>query len=73
LDTTGINFVSSKGVTLRPSAVSDEIETAKAGIRLRYPEADQREVFRAAASRVSRELMIRAHGWDQLELHVVTG
>ena len=40
-------------------------ETAKAGIRLRYPEADEREVFlRAVASRVSRELMIQAYGWD---------
>jgi len=40
-------------------------ETVKAGIRLRYPEADEREVFlRAVASRVSRELMIRAYGWD---------
>lgn len=40
-------------------------ETAKAGIRLRYPEVDEREVFlRAVASRVSRELMIQAYGWD---------
>ena len=40
-------------------------ETVKAGIRLRYTEADEREVFlRAVASRVSRELMIRAYGWD---------
>jgi hypothetical protein len=40
-------------------------ETVKAGIRIRYPEADEREVFlRAVANRVSRELMIRAYGWD---------
>jgi hypothetical protein len=40
-------------------------ETVKAGIRLRYPEADEREAFlRAVASRVPRELMIRAYGWD---------
>lgn len=40
-------------------------ETVKAGIRLRYPEADERQVFlRAVASRVPRELMIRAYGWD---------
>jgi len=40
-------------------------ETVKAGIRLRHPDADQREVFlRAVASRVPRELMIRAYGWD---------
>jgi len=38
-------------------------DTVKAGIRLRYPEGDEREVFlRAVASRVSRELMIRAYG-----------
>jgi hypothetical protein len=40
-------------------------ETVKANIRLRYPQADEREVFlRAVASRVSRELMMRAYGWD---------
>jgi len=40
-------------------------EMVKAGIRLRYPAADEREVFlRAVASRVSRELMILAYGWD---------
>ncbi len=40
-------------------------ETVKAGIRLRYPAADERQVFlRAVASRVPRELMIRAYGWD---------
>jgi hypothetical protein len=40
-------------------------ETVKAGIRLRYRESDEREVFlRAVASRVPRELMIRAYGWD---------
>jgi len=40
-------------------------ETVKAGIRLRYPEADEPQVFlRAVASRVPRELMIRAYGWD---------
>jgi hypothetical protein len=41
-------------------------ETVKAGIRLRYPDADERDVFlRAVASRVSRELMIRAYGWGR--------
>jgi hypothetical protein len=40
-------------------------ETAKAGIRLRYPQADESEVFlRAVASRIPRELMIGAYGWD---------
>lgn len=44
-------------------------ELVKAGMRLRYPEADEREVFlRAVASRVPRELMIKAYGWDP-ELH----
>jgi len=43
-------------------------ETVKAGIRLRYPEADEREVFlRAVAGRVPRELMIRAYNWDPAE------
>lgn len=43
-------------------------ETTKSGIRLRYPQADEREVFlRAVATRISRELMIRAYGWDPLE------
>jgi hypothetical protein len=36
------------------------LETVKAGIRLRYPGAGQR----AVASRVPREFMIRAYGWD---------
>ena len=40
-------------------------ETVKAGVRLRYPEAGEREVFlRAVATRLPRELMIRAYGWD---------
>ena len=40
-------------------------ETVKAGIGLRYPEADERQVFlRAVSSRVPRELMIQAYGWD---------
>jgi hypothetical protein len=40
-------------------------EMVKAGMRLRYPAADEQEVFlRAVASRVPRELMIRAYGWD---------
>jgi hypothetical protein len=40
-------------------------EMVKTGIRLRYPEAGEREVFlRSVASRVPRELMIRAYGWD---------
>ncbi|MBM3738541.1 MAG: hypothetical protein FJW39_22405 [Acidobacteria bacterium] len=43
-------------------------EAVKTGIRLRYPEADEREVFlRAVATRIPRELMIRAYGWDPAE------
>ena len=44
-------------------------EATKAGVRLRYPRADEHEVFlRAVAMRLPRELMIRAYGWDP-ELH----
>jgi hypothetical protein len=41
------------------------IQFSEAGVRMAYPEADEREVFlRAAARRLSRDLMIRAYGWD---------
>jgi hypothetical protein len=41
------------------------IRMSEAGVRARYPEASDREVFlRAAALRVPRDLMIRAYGWD---------
>ena len=44
------------------------IQMSEAGVRLRHPEAGDREVFlRAAALRLSRELMIRAYGWDPEE------
>ena len=40
-------------------------ETVRAGVRLRHPEADERQVFLcAAACRLPREWMIRAYGWD---------
>jgi len=40
-------------------------ETVKAGLRLRYPAASEREIFlRAAATSIPRQLMIRAYGWD---------
>ncbi len=43
-------------------------ELVKSGIRLRHPDADEREVFlRAVSTRLSRELMIRAYGWDPLQ------
>lgn len=35
------------------------------GVRLAHPDADDREVFlRTAARHLSRDLMIRAYGWD---------
>jgi hypothetical protein len=38
---------------------------AEAGVRARYPEASEREIFlRTAALRLPRDLMIRAYGWD---------
>ena len=41
---------------------------AKAGVRMQYPDADEREVFlRATARRLDRETMIRVYGWDPLE------
>jgi hypothetical protein len=37
----------------------------EAGVRLQYPEASEREIFlRTAARHLSRDLMIRAYGWD---------
>ena len=43
-------------------------EFVKSGIRTRHPAADEREVFlRAVATRLPRELMIRAYGWDPLQ------
>lgn len=41
------------------------LQACETGVRLAYPEAGDREVFlRAAARRLSPELMIRAYGWD---------
>jgi hypothetical protein len=40
-------------------------EMAESGVRARYREASEREIFlRAAALRLPRDLMIRAYGWD---------
>ena len=37
----------------------------EAGVRLQYPDISEREVFlRTAARHLSRDLMIRAYGWD---------
>jgi len=44
------------------------IRFAESGVRARYPEASEREIFlRAAALRLPRELMIRAYGWDSAQ------
>jgi hypothetical protein len=41
---------------------------AAAGVRSRYPAADEREVFlRVAAQSLSRDEMIRAYHWDPQE------
>jgi hypothetical protein len=41
------------------------IRMSESGVRARYPDASEREVFlRAAALRLPRELMLRAYGWD---------
>ncbi|MGD0298917.1 MAG: hypothetical protein ABSE86_17560 [Bryobacteraceae bacterium] len=41
------------------------IQFSEAGVRMAYPDADEREVFlRTAARRLPRDLMIRAYGWD---------
>ena len=41
------------------------LQIYEAGVRLQYPEAGEREVFlRTAARHLSRDLMIRAYGWD---------
>jgi hypothetical protein len=43
------------------------LRMAEAGVRMAYPDADDREVFlRTAARHLSRDLMIRAYGWDPL-------
>jgi len=45
------------------------MQISEAGVRLAHPEADDREGFlRTAARRLSRDLMIRAYGWDP-QLH----
>jgi hypothetical protein len=50
-------------------AFSDFIfHLSETGVRMQYPQASEREVFlRAAARHLSRDLMIRAYGWDPEE------
>jgi hypothetical protein len=41
------------------------LQISEMGVRSRYPQAGDREVFlRVAALHLSRDLMIRAYGWD---------
>jgi len=41
------------------------VRAAESGVRARYPEASEREIFlRSAALRLPRALMIRVYGWD---------
>jgi hypothetical protein len=45
------------------------LQMYEAGVRLQYPEADDREIFLWVAARhLDRDLMIRAYGWDP-DLH----
>ena len=49
------------------------LRMSEAGVRLAHPDADDREVFlRTAARHLSRDLMIRAYGWDP-QLHENSG
>ena len=50
-------------------ALSDGLaKQVELGIRHRYPNADEREIFlRSASTRIPRELMIKAYGWDPAE------
>jgi len=63
-----LNLLRSKTAGERMMMAFDLSEFAnrmsEAGVRARYPEASEREVFlRAAALRLPRDLMIRAYGW----------
>jgi hypothetical protein len=41
------------------------LQMAESGVRQRYPDASEREIFlRSAALRLPRDLMIRAYGWN---------
>jgi hypothetical protein len=41
------------------------LRVAESGVRERYPNASEREIFlRSAALRLPRDLMIQAYGWD---------
>jgi len=48
-------------------------QMVEAGVRLAYPDADEREVYlRVAARRLGRDLTIQIFGWDpDLNDHVV--
>ncbi len=41
------------------------LEACRAGVKLQFPNASERELLlRTAARHLSRDLMIRAYGWD---------
>ena len=50
----------------RVAELNDSCERmAEAGVRLRYPAADEREVrLRSLALRLGRDLMVEVYGWD---------
>ena len=43
----------------------DAADLSRAGVRMRHPAADEREInLRVFALRLGRDLMVRAYGWD---------
>lgn len=58
--------MSSSEKLARIGALGEMVESvALAGLRARYPEADERELrLRLAARQIPRELMVAAYGWD---------
>jgi len=46
------------------------LKMAESGVRARFPEASEREIFlRCAALRLPRDLMTKVYGWDP-DLHL---
>ncbi|MBZ5579137.1 MAG: hypothetical protein LAP40_21450 [Acidobacteriia bacterium] len=67
-----MNILRAKSVNERLAGVLDLMafawELAETGVRSRYPNANDREVFlRTAALHLSRDEMVRAYQWDPLE------
>jgi hypothetical protein len=66
-----VNLLRQRPVGEKIAAILELIEIAwemaAAGVRCRYPNASDREIFlRTAALRLSRDEMIRAYQWDPL-------